>query len=402
MKILFISHAAGRSGAPILLLHIMRWLKANTNHSLEILLLRGGPLEAEFLKVAEPARFTRPARMAHEAATARGMLKDLHPRLAPLKKSEVSLRAAYRLAARLYGAQSRNTHYDLIYANTAATGHVLKLLSRLRCPVLTHIHELEYALGLLDASWAAARRETDRYIAVSEAVKTNLQENYKVDAEKIDVVYGCVETQGEGPQRDAARRRVRAELGVADEAFVVGGSGTLEWRKAPDLFLQLANTLRADENMHFVWIGGDLSGAYAAQLRYDSEKLGLGDRVHLLGEKTNPHDYFAALDAFTLTSREDPFPLVCLEAAACGVPILCFDKAGGMSEFVEDDCGFTVPYLDVEAMTTCLRELSDDRKKGIAFGDVAQQKVRARHDIEVIGPQIAAVIEKMKKSGAID
>ncbi|MDH6063711.1 hypothetical protein, partial [Umezakia ovalisporum] len=40
---------------------------------------------------------------------------------------------------------------------------------------------------------------------------------------------------------------------------------------------------------------------------------------------------------------------VCLEAASLGKPILCFDKAGGEPEFVEDDCGFIVPYLDLDA-----------------------------------------------------
>jgi glycosyltransferase involved in cell wall biosynthesis len=62
--------------------------------------------------------------------------------------------------------------------------------------------------------------------------------------------------------------------------------------------------------------------------------------------------YFAAFDVFALVSREDPFPVVCLEAASLGKPIVCFNSSDGEKEFVENDCGFVVPDLDIEIMTT--------------------------------------------------
>ena len=80
------------------------------------------------------------------------------------------------------------------------------------------------------------------------------------------------------------------------------------------------------------------------------EDSGLAAHVTFLGPKPNPRDWFRAGDVFLLPSREDPFPLVCLEAAEAGMPVVCFAEAGGMPDFVEDDAGFVVPYLDVEAM----------------------------------------------------
>jgi glycosyltransferase involved in cell wall biosynthesis len=72
-----------------------------------------------------------------------------------------------------------------------------------------------------------------------------------------------------------------------------------------------------------------------------------------------PADYMAAADVFVLTSREDPYPLVCLEAAALEKPIVCFEGGGGTPEFVEADCGFVVPYLDIIGMADRVISLLD-------------------------------------------
>jgi hypothetical protein len=61
---------------------------------------------------------------------------------------------------------------------------------------------------------------------------------------------------------------------------------------------------------------------------------------------------FSAADAFTLTSREDPFPSVVLEALSVGVPVLAFDHATGLGDFLHSigERGY-IPYCDVPAMT---------------------------------------------------
>jgi len=115
--------------------------------------------------------------------------------------------------------------------------------------------------------------------------------------------------------------------------------------------------------------------------------------MHFLGHRSNPRDYFAAADVFALTSREDPFPLVNLEAATAEVPTVCFDEAGGSKEFVEDDCGFVVPYLDVEAMAGRVVEILTTPGLRDRLGRRAAEKVRERHDIEVVAPKLLELIE---------
>jgi glycosyltransferase involved in cell wall biosynthesis len=122
--------------------------------------------------------------------------------------------------------------------------------------------------------------------------------------------------------------------------------------------------------------------------------LGLIERVRITGTVLDPWDYIAAANVFALTSREDPYPLVCLEVAALGKPILCFESAGGMPEFIEQDCGFAVPYMDVTAMADGVLFLLDDAECRLSMGKAVRLKVSQRHDINAAAPRIMELMER--------
>ena len=102
-----------------------------------------------------------------------------------------------------------------------------------------------------------------------------------------------------------------------------------------------------------------------------------------------------ASDVFLLSSREDPFPLVCLEAADCGVPIVCFAGAGGMADFVGSTCGGVAPYLDVPAMAQALSSLLGDEMKARRLGNQAKEKVRSQFDVSVKGHDIYKILQSI-------
>jgi glycosyltransferase involved in cell wall biosynthesis len=148
-------------------------------------------------------------------------------------------------------------------------------------------------------------------------------------------------------------------------------------------------------------MGGGRQDPRLDELNHEVRGLGLEGRVHFIGPRSNPLEYIASFDVFALTSREDPYPLVCLEAATVGKPIVCFDGSGGEKEFVEDDCGFVVPYLDVEAMAEKVATLVDSPDLRHRFGAAAKRKVIERHDVSVAGSQICRVIENQLRSRAM-
>ena len=129
-------------------------------------------------------------------------------------------------------------------------------------------------------------------------------------------------------------------------------SGTVHWRKGTDIFIQLVRTIYKLEpkcNIKFVWVGKS-SFKENVIIQEDLRKLGLQEYVTFPGEVDNPTEYFKDFDVFVMTSREDPFPLVCIEVGQLGKPIVSFDKATGINEFLANGGGFVVPYLDIEEM----------------------------------------------------
>jgi glycosyltransferase involved in cell wall biosynthesis len=154
-----------------------------------------------------------------------------------------------------------------------------------------------------------------------------------------------------------------------------------------------------DADIHYLWVGytGDIEDQQ--RLIHDATLAGVGDRVHWTGEVTDPERYFPEFDVFAMVSREDPFPLVCLEAALQSMPVLCFAAAGGVPELVEQDAGLIVPYLDMHTMARWVVELVEKPELAAQFGKRAREKVLERHTIETAGPMFLEAIERELKHG---
>jgi len=381
--ILFVSHDATPTGAPFLLLHLLHWLKKNTKLQFKVVLKKAGLLEAQFAElahvvVAERRSTSLPARV----------LRRLGPQRLKEKLDDALLR-------RMLGG----TKFALVYSNTLVNGAVLRRLPDQQCPLLTHAHELEYIIQryTTPAELDYTLRRTTQFIAGSAAVARNLVDNHGVAGTSVEVVHEFIPLQGltSMPQAESARQ-LRTSLGIPEGAFVVGAAGTVDWRKGYDLFIHLAiEMLRAtpQRDVYFVWIGGATRNI-AAEVAFDLRKLGLEQRVRFVGHQNNYLHYLAMFDVLCLASREDPFPLVVLESAALGKPVVCFADSGGASEFIEDDCGSIVPYFDIQAMAACLTQLIDNPTLKKELGLRGQAKVRERHDVEFVGPRILEIIER--------
>jgi glycosyltransferase involved in cell wall biosynthesis len=386
-KVLFISHDALRTGAPIVFLHFLRWFKENTKIPFKIILRNGGPLEPEFAALA-------PVLVLNSSPLQNPPQKKLPQRIINRLRKPPTLDG-------LLQEFVTGEDIGLIYSNTITNHAVLSQLAFLQCPIISHIHELEswiYRVGAANIN--ITNTLTTHFIAVSNAVKDNLVTHHAIPDDRIDVIYGFVPMDSLTPEAAQQKRQViRRSLNIPENAFVVGGSGTLDWRKGSDLFVQLARTVRAqyrDAPIYFLWLGGDekQSKLRFFELQYDLRKLNLENVVYLISSKPNPLDYFTAFDIFALLSREDPYPLVCLEAASLEKPILCFDQAGGEKEFVEEDCGFVIPYLDIATAAEKVHLLFENPALRQQLGQQAAQKGRERHAVAPSAAQIMQVIQR--------
>jgi glycosyltransferase involved in cell wall biosynthesis len=391
-RVLFISHDASRTGATIMLLRTLRWLRTNSSLSFDILLRNGGDLRDEFAQVADvfDANETSVATPLQHARRCVGSLWG---------------GAGAEPDALLGRLMQRNI--GLVYSNTITNGQLLRRLAPLGCPVVSHVHELEHWIRFETPREVveATKEHSDHFIAVSAAVKENLVRNLHVPAQQIDLVHEFIPVaEIVRCPADEAKRSICRQLNLPAASRLVGASGTTDWRKAPDLFIQVARAVRSRgfaEPVHFLWIGGEASGPVWGKLMHDALRAGVADCVHFLGTQTNPFPLYAGLDLFLLTSREDPFPLVMLENAAAGKPTVCFAESGGAPEFVGSDCGLVVPYLDTDAMAEAVLQLLGDAELQQQLGRQAAEKARTFHDMDVGATKILEIIERFLPSPVI-
>ncbi len=375
MKVLFISHEATRTGAPMIFLRLILWLKDHRGIDPVILLQRGGDLAAKFEQAGEVI-FRQPDK-------GRGLLKRGINKLVPIPEYQVK-----KLKKRLSGGE-----FDLVYVNSIASSNVLHaLLPGLHIPLILHVHELS-AVIRMDQDFALIKDHITRFIAVSQAVKSCLTGEERIPEAKVQVIYECIDLKKLDNPEITSPGSLKKKIA---KRFVVGGSGTVHWRKGPEFFILVAHELQRRgfaDKIKFVWVG-KLSGQESVIIDEDLKKTGLKEMVLFTGELEDPYPVYRMFDVFLLTSREDPFPLVALESAWYHTPVICFDKGNGTAEFVKQGAGYVTPYMDIPAMADKLEELFNNRSTAKHLGEKAHHLVKA-YDIENIGPMVYKVIEEL-------
>jgi glycosyltransferase involved in cell wall biosynthesis len=381
-KVLFIGHEASRTGAPLLMLELMKWLAANSTVNPSVLLKRGGEIESDYRAIA-PTKCYADERHKLNRGLHRSLLRKLQ--LSTIREPGL---------AKLFPPQQ----YPVVYANTVDTCDLAMELVGSGRRLIHHIHELSYTSECLGATKIIQKAvpRTDFYIADSYAVHDFLVTRIHVPTSKIQVIHPFPVADCQNATKDALRR----QLGIADDAFVIGMCGLPQWRKGTDLFVQLAMFVKrlGLPRCHFVWLGGD--SVTHREALHDVTQLGLQNICHFLTAVLNPEAYFRGFDLFALTSREDPFPVAMLEAAAAGSPIVCFAGAGGAPEFVESDAGIVVPYLDIAAMAKACIELLVDDKRRRKLAENARMKVQLRNTLTTQGPKFLAVLRTAAEGGS--
>lgn len=391
LDLLFVGHDATRTGAPLMLLYFMRWLREHTDLTFELVVVDGGALVDDFAAVAP---------ITVLADLPEGPLERLLGKLGPLGDRLAPAATRRRARRALAGLGSA----PLVYCNSSSSVRVLPLLGPARPDqvVVTHVHEMEGGFRSMGASTLEILVErTHHYVAASELVRRLVIDRFGLEPEKVVRHYEFIDVDsmaGEPPDA-ASVAAARASCGIPEGASVVGAVGVTQWRKGPDLFVMLAQMLprQADgREVHFVWLGADPLADETIAIRRDIELAGLTDRVHLVAPVKAPARWFALFDVYVLTSREDPFPLVCLESSLLGTPIVCFDNTG-MAEFAGDgECGYMVDYLDVEAMAQRVSSLLDDPALRHAVGDRAAERVRAEFDVSAGAPALYRDVERWR------
>ena len=332
-RVILVGHDAHLNGAQINLLNMARCFKRELGIEVVIVLLNGGPLLTKYEQLG---------------------------RTVVLGKEEGWQQALADLAQYYAKLGTRKA-----ICNTAVTGDAVAILRGAGYQVVSLVHELPSVIetySLWDQCWQIAEK-SDYIVFASQVVRDLFIERFWPRISKTVVAPQGIVRNPYHSRREHMRSEVREELGFPEDAFIIMGCGFGDTRKGIDLFIQMAAEvlrLSAEQPVRFIWVG-DLEGGIGPYIRADIRRLGLEDDLVITGYSEEPARFYIAADVFALTSREDPFPSVVMEAFEARVPVVAFDGGGGYVDIIDNRTGGLVPYLDVGAMARKIHALLANR-----------------------------------------
>ena len=209
-----------------------------------------------------------------------------------------------------------------------------------------------------------------RIIANSELCKQHAINYYTVPPQLVDVIFCGVDfaifnssVRNEGAQ-------LRTSLGVGREPIVVLFVGTNYERKGLDTVLQGISRLRYKEKYRLLVVGKGNIPRYQRL----AQKLGLQEITVFCGYQEHMPPYYGAADIFVLPSYYDPFGNVCLEAMACGLPVITTRETGVSELMAHGKSGFVMDHPgDISTLGNWLEALEDPELRK-SMGAEAQEQ----------------------------
>lgn len=274
---------------------------------------------------------------------------------------------------------------DLIYVNTIVAANIIPVLKKVKIPFVVHCHELTSSYQSISAdNLDFFVQKSKLMIGCSEEVCHQLT---MLGAANVALVYEAIDTDRAVLSGSKA---LRTKWNIPHDASIWLMAGLRHYRKGFDFIPAIAKNIR-HHNGWLIWLGKPFGTGYDLLIKRTLES-GQINNVTLLDEQVD--DYFPLLamaDGLVLTSREDPFPLVMLEAAWLGKPIVAFES-GGVQEFLKEGMGHLVRNYDLQELSEVIASYSSGKFRPNPAVSVARAK---EFEITAVMKSWAKAIEKV-------
>lgn len=245
----------------------------------------------------------------------------------------------------------RKYNPDIVYAHSSKAGAIARIADigiKNKCIYNPHgwafnmrTSEKKQKMYVMIERMAA--KFCDKIVCISDAEKQSALKYRICKENKLQVIYNGVDI--EAYENSEHGKVKRSDLGIPDNAFVVGMVGRLSEQKAPDVFVRAAKLVREKiPNAHFIIVG---SGEMEAEVRKYAEDNGFLDSLHITGWVEEPLSYVELFDVACLLSRWEGFGLVLPEYMMVGKPIVA-SRVDAIPNIIQDgENGLLVDREDI-------------------------------------------------------
>jgi len=379
-KILFIIPSASINGAVIVLMHFYDYL---SDHYPDI----------EIETIAQWGIGTDTDSFYRNALSKYGRMTFMQE-LSEIEKEELEIRVLEEDIA-------------AIFFNSIISIYAQQFFFRKQCKRIFFVHEMEWVMNICDIKKYTKyyKDENNLFIACSDSVKQALVNVLNLSEDKIEVLYSFINPDSikNGPQEflEISQEPTNTQPAVKKQ-FTIGFSGTFELRKSADLLLPLVIEIKKKiANPKIFWIGASpflVEPRTFNLIMHDVKIGGFEKDVHFIPKSIDHFKYYKQFDVFVMISREDPFPLVNLEMGALGIPVICFDKSGGSSFYVNHGCGVTAPFMDISAVADEIYKLYSTPQLLDNYKKNTPQIVKDNFSVKVQAPKLLKIIRNFYKT----
>jgi len=280
-------------------------------------------------------------------------------------------------------AYARAHRVTLIQSHLLTTSLYCGLIARaLRVPAVATFH------GAVDVAtsdrWAMLKlrlicANSSRIVFVSESLRRHFKLEFSVSDDQTAVIPNGIDASVFRPK---ASRRLRQQLGLPDDAFVVAAVGNVRAAKGYDDLLRVAAVLRDHQPTIQFIVAGDTKDPTYDRLIARRRELNLVDRVKFLGFREDVAEVLNGADLYLSTSTSEGFSLTTVQAMACGLAVIA-TRSGGPEEIISNNMdGVLVSVGDTSTLAHAITELAQSRFHRQRLGDAARATVLRRFTIE--------------------
>jgi UDP-glucose:(heptosyl)LPS alpha-1,3-glucosyltransferase len=233
---------------------------------------------------------------------------------------------------------------------------------------------------------------TNHLIANSRLVQRQAAQHYGVPAARLTVVYPVIDTKRFHPGvRSQWRAATRRQLGIGDQEVALLFISNNFQRKGLDLLIGALVALSGKAAAFRLIVAG---AGRVAPFRRLARRLGVEQKIIFTGLVDRIERYYGAGDVFVLPTRYDPCAGVCLEAMACGLPVVTTAR-NGASDLIGDGAGgFILSSEKIAAQLADRLKLLADPRRAAAMGAVAADRVKTL-TVENNVRQTASVLDRV-------
>jgi len=242
--------------------------------------------------------------------------------------------------------------------------------------------------------WQLARRLSTRQLALSREMADALARRLGIADSataraRLGHIYSAVDMEKFSPAGGARRAALREGLGVEADCFAVGVVAAFEPRKAQLEFIRdsVPRLLRLVPRARVYFVGDfDERDAYARRCIEAAKGAGVESSVSFVGYAENVAEWYRALDAVAVPSRNEGLARCMIEAIACGTPVVSFDVCSAREILEAHGCGVVVGAGKHDALSEALAALAWDEGRRTALGSAGARAARELFDpSEVVG-----------------